>query len=301
MDLDDENSGGHEEGMTDAAKVEPSARKKPQTHLKERALLQEQKSRNVSTAREAAVAPTKAVAPELNDNPWGFESDELTKQLQDMVLDYISNQPGVENYPPTVKSLNRKNNVKVRAMVDAASGGTLANIEKSMDVDMNQANFDESPMKIDSDGEDGEWVYDVYFREELKKGEDGAIPPVTNGNYGVLVISTSDDEQWWYENADDDSGSDVWRSDDEDSNAEEYYKNDYPDEESDNEFLGPTAMENDSDEGDYFDLGDSDGELGSAGKRARPGMMMRGRRGRGIYSRSFDDEEYDLENDSDVD
>ncbi|RVD85597.1 uncharacterized protein DFL_003914 [Arthrobotrys flagrans] len=274
----DLGSEGHDEEDMEYSSVEeqqkPRARKKPQTHAKEKAMLQRRRSRDASRTRNT----TKEEKP--SDKPsegleFGFDSDELAKQLQDMVLDYISSQPDLNSYPTNPKSpVQEKKNKVINPLGGGVGGGTWADVEKRMDVDAAG-----DVMKLDSDGEEGEWVYDVYFREEIKKSKDGSTA-VTNGDYGVLVISNSDDEQWWYENdEDEESASDLWGSDDEDSNAEEYYKNDYPDE-------------------DDYDAADSDNDYDRVKQYKQP--RIRGRKKRGVWDYESDGS-YDLEREDESD
>ncbi|KAF3223393.1 hypothetical protein TWF191_006404 [Orbilia oligospora] len=267
----------HEEDMEYDSMEEqqkPRARKKPQTHAKEKAMLQRQRSRDASRTRNAA-KEEKPLDKSTEGLEFGFDSDELAKQLQDMVLDYISNQPDLDNYPANPKSpVQEKKSKVINPLGGGVGGGTWADVEKRMDVDVAG-----DVMKLDSDGEEGEWVYDVYFRQEIKKSKDGSTA-VTNGDYGVLVISNSDDEQWWYENdEDEESASDVWGSDDEDSNAEEYYKNDYPDE-------------------DDYDAADSDNDYDRVKQYTQP--RIRGRKKRGVWDYESDGS-YDLEREDESD
>ncbi|EPS38276.1 hypothetical protein H072_8059 [Dactylellina haptotyla CBS 200.50] len=262
--------------------------KKPKTHFKEKAMLRQQRSGKVqheatTTADEAAnSAAHPTTAKEGLD--FGFDSDELARQLQDMVLDYISNQPDLNNYPsvtPKSPVQEKRANRAIDTLGGGVGGGTWADVEKAMDVDMKSAGAPrvDATMKLDSEGEEEEWVYDVYFRQEIKKNQDGSSA-VTNGDYGVLVISNSDDEQWWYENdEDEESASDMWGSDDEDSNAEEYYKNDYPDE-------------------DDYDLADSDNDTGAIKQHTRP--RVRGQKKRGVWDYNSDGS-YDLEREDESD
>lgn len=71
-----------------------------------------------------------------------------------------------------------------------------------------------------------DYVYDVYYRDDQNIDEE-----MKSMNVGSLV---------WFENEseylDDDSDSELGDIDDEDSNAEDYYQNDYPDEEESDEF-----------------------------------------------------------------
>ncbi|KAK6543746.1 hypothetical protein TWF694_000479 [Orbilia ellipsospora] len=225
-DDDDDDDEEDSEGIRmQTSTTKPSTTKKPKTHFKERAMLQQQRSGKtrgdtVDEAKPSAAATNITTGQPKEGLEFGFESEDLARQLQDMVLDYISNQPDLNNYPAAAapkSPVQEKRSRALNALGGGVGGGTWADVEKSMDVDMKPAGGD--AMKLDSDGEEEEWVYDVYFREELKKSQDGSSA-VTNGDYGVLVISNSDDEQWWYENdEDEESASDVWGSDDEDSNG----------------------------------------------------------------------------------
>jgi hypothetical protein len=79
-------------------------------------------------------------------------------------------------------------------------------------------------MDIDTD----EYVYDTYIREVIMPDADGKLPEPT-GTVGLLVIS-EEDEDWW--NGEDESDKE-FDTDDEDENAEDYYANDYPEDELD--------------------------------------------------------------------
>ncbi|KAF3915295.1 hypothetical protein AA313_de0202061 [Arthrobotrys entomopaga] len=185
---DDEEEDAEGERMQTSS-TKPSTTKKPKTHFKERAMLQQQrngKSRSDAVDEAKPSAGTTAGQPKVG-LAFGFESEDLAQQLQDMVLDYISNQPGLNDYPAAAapkSPVQEKRTRALDALGGGVGGGTWADVEKSMDVDMKSAGGD--AMKLDSEGEEEEWVYDVYFREELKKNKDGSSA-VTNGDYGVLV------------------------------------------------------------------------------------------------------------------
>jgi hypothetical protein len=76
--------------------------------------------------------------------------------------------------------------------------------------------------------EEGDYVYDVFVREALNK--EGPVPV---GVAARLVIGKDDQE--WMENYfySDDEEDDRVDTDDEDSNAEDYYGADYPEDEDD--------------------------------------------------------------------
>jgi len=79
-------------------------------------------------------------------------------------------------------------------------------------------------MDIDTE----EYVYDTYIREVIMPDADGKLPEPT-GIVGLLVIN-EEDEDWW--NGEDESDKE-FDTDDEDENAEDYYANDYPEDELD--------------------------------------------------------------------
>ncbi|KAI5811156.1 hypothetical protein DFH27DRAFT_11891 [Peziza echinospora] len=208
------------------------------------------------------------------------DDDELSRQLQQMVLDYLSVQDGVVNLPTEPQSV-RKRPSRTPSSADkiggGVGGGTWEKIDKKDKSEDEGATATEEETEEEDDEEDGGWVYDVYVREkipEIKKGvpvegevaEDGTtsttaaadMPGVKPGEYGVLVISDPDDEEWFYRGAwdDEDSDGNGVLSDDEDSNAEDYHTNDYPDEEEvDEEFYTETPegylFADDDEEADY--------------------------------------------------
>ncbi|KAF2030715.1 hypothetical protein EK21DRAFT_100211 [Setomelanomma holmii] len=113
---------------------------------------------------------------------------------------------------------------------------------------------------MEIDGED--YVYDTYIREVVLPDADGKLPEPT-GTVGVLEIK-EDEEDWW--NASDESDKE-FDTDDDDSNAEEYYANDYPEDEldEDDEYdrnLYQKKYRHGSDDEEY-NLDDSDDAIGS--------------------------------------
>lgn len=90
---------------------------------------------------------------------------------------------------------------------------------------------DADAMDLDTD----DYVIDTYIRETLLPDSAGNLPTAT-GSVGYLVL-LDEDQDWWATGG----GSDSERgfdTDDDDSNAEEYYANDYPEDElsEDDEF-----------------------------------------------------------------
>ncbi|KAI5300479.1 Glucose-repressible alcohol dehydrogenase transcriptional effector [Ascosphaera pollenicola] len=139
------------------------------------------------------------------------------------------------------------------------------------------AGEEESPMSIDrfpneSDSEsDSEYVYDVFIRQpvedyerELRNAQllrDGDSAAAVPRDIGVVVI-TDEDAPYWEEFFEDGSGEEgkEWNSEDEDSNAEDYYANEYPEEEDseDEEREKGGLWYDDDDDDDDDDKYDSD-------------------------------------------
>jgi hypothetical protein len=123
------------------------------------------------------------------------------------------------------------------------------------------ASEDEVSNDADAMDVDSEYVIDHYVREPLLPDA-----PVPTGDVGLLVIS-EDDEDWW----DNEDASDrEFDTDDEDSNAEEYYANDYPEDEmsDDDEFdrnLYKKKYRHGSDD-EEFNLGDDDDDAVGSGE-----------------------------------
>lgn len=88
---------------------------------------------------------------------------------------------------------------------------------------------DGDAMDLDAD----DYVIDTYVREVLLPDEAGNLP-TASGTVGYLVLA-DEDEAWWNGS---DSEDKEFDTDDDDSNAEEYYANDYPEDElsDDDEF-----------------------------------------------------------------
>ncbi|KAI8143597.1 hypothetical protein BJV82DRAFT_611034 [Fennellomyces sp. T-0311] len=89
--------------------------------------------------------------------------------------------------------------------------------------------------------EEDDYVYDVYYRDDTQGGEIHGV------SVGSLVWF---DDETQYMN--DDSDSEPGDYGDEDSNAEDYYQNDYPDEESDGDFEDQYGYDLSSDDDGYY-------------------------------------------------
>ncbi len=145
-----------------------------------------------------------------------------------------------------------------------------------------------APMAVEGEGEggEGEYVYDLYAAagsddEAMVEGGEGGrqaaqrwLELAAEGR--ATIVRIVDDENWLVVEAEDEEDSDAGS---EDSNAEGFYANDYPDE--------PTDSDVSDDEHD--DAYDADGFVG--GERWRMGGMMT-RASSGSYGPSDDDEDY---------
>jgi hypothetical protein len=123
------------------------------------------------------------------------------------------------------------------------------------------AEEDGDAMDIDAD----EYVYDTYVRETIMPDADGKLPEPA-GTVGFLVIG-EEDEDWW--NGENESDRE-FDTDDEDENAEDYYANDYPEDEldEDDEFNRDAYQKKNrrgSDDEDY-NMDDDDDELVGSGE-----------------------------------
>lgn len=107
-----------------------------------------------------------------------------------------------------------------------------------------------------------EYIIETYIREPL----DPNAPVDTSLTTGLLVLSADDDDWWDADSAESDKEFDT---DDEDSNAEEYYANDYPEDElsEDDEFgrnVYQKKYRHGSDDEEYMgEESDEEGMLGS--------------------------------------
>jgi hypothetical protein len=164
--------------------------KRPRTHPMEKAQIKE--------AREQGTKLPPVVL--------GIEQDErLMKEMEKMVLEYLDqdSNAGMRNLPPTPVETKPD-------LVGGGVGGGTWDDHQSKDVEM-------------ADEDEQGFVYDVYFREEVTMD---TIPVTIQGGkaeeepIGILVFNESEDETWWYEGAGtEEDDSDVYASDDEDSNG----------------------------------------------------------------------------------
>ncbi|RPA89097.1 hypothetical protein L873DRAFT_1695060 [Choiromyces venosus 120613-1] len=228
---------------TSAVEVAPEpvvGRKRPRTHPQEKKRLEEQK--------KIAEEEKKAKGKEVKFKDQEEENDPLIAPFHAMVLEYLnsSSNDGIRNLP---SSSLAKPATPASKIGGGVGGGTWDEPEE----------------------EDG-FVYDVYIREELPASIDKK-----EGDYGVLVIEGSDDEEWWCEGDPDEGSDDVWASDDEDSNAEDFHTNDYPEE--------PT-YDSDDDLPRQFNPSDDDSD-------DDPNVFRPWVRG----GQRFGDEEFDLDDD----
>ncbi|KAH9829691.1 uncharacterized protein C8Q71DRAFT_789558 [Rhodofomes roseus] len=107
-----------------------------------------------------------------------------------------------------------------------------------------------TPLPVKED--DSDYVYDIFYQRLMRD------PSASLGNVGTLTGVP--DELIVYD-SDDDNDSEVYDTADEDSNAEDWYQNDYPDEESDRSdgSEGSDIFHDGSDREDMIYDDDSDG------------------------------------------
>ena len=190
----DDDDDDDDDDMRDLPPPAPVAeRKKPRTHPKEKAALREARAKGVvGSGGSGGGGGSGGQGLTL-----GFEQDEkLMKEMEKMVLDYLNDErnDGIQNLPPTAPTRN--------PVGGGVGGGTWAGDGAAMG----------------DEAEDG-FVYDVYIREEVTADVVNEVQR-GEGSYGVIVFEESDDEAWWYEGADEEAEtSDVFASDDEDSNG----------------------------------------------------------------------------------
>ncbi|TID14664.1 hypothetical protein E2P81_ATG08619 [Venturia nashicola] len=138
---------------------------------------------------------------------------------------------------------------------------------KATSVDGNDGGGDE--MEIDNEGD---YVYDTYVRHLV--AADTELEVVGEGAVGHLVISEEDQELWDAYVEDEDGSEKEFDTDSEDSNAEDYYGADYPEDEvaEDDEYDRGAYEEyrkyasDDEQWGNGLDSDDSDGAVGSGGE-----------------------------------
>jgi hypothetical protein len=119
------------------------------------------------------------------------------------------------------------------------------------------------PMDVDvsapaADGSAGEWVYDTYVRNIL----DRSTAP---GADAARLVIKEEDTEWvanYFYDETDDSDPDRVETDDEDSNAEDYYGADYPEEESEDD-------DDDDDADDEDKESENDEDYGHGRRRDR--------------------------------
>lgn len=152
--------------------------------------------------KHGTVQPIKK-APVISNGP----SEETLRQFEKFSQDVENEEVGKSPLSPSkIKPKAPKLRFKDRHPEQAAALGIK----------------DPNAMDIDSE----EYVYDTYVREIIMPDANGSIPEI-QGTIGFIVIS-EEDEEWWFGQDESDREFDT---DDEDSNAEEYYANDYPEDE----------------------------------------------------------------------
>jgi len=171
-------------------------RRKPRVHPQEKAAAQQKRAKSPLPV-EPAAETNKDVAKK--EEEWDFGSDELTSQLQSMVLDYISAQPGLTNLPQSPAKSPKKASSQQKKIANRLGGGlgagAWADLEKQMDVDMQTQHTTDASSKLGDnlsvgmEEDDDEYVYDVYVREEVTTKVDlNELRGTGRGTVGVLVF-----------------------------------------------------------------------------------------------------------------
>ncbi|KAK4513085.1 uncharacterized protein ATC70_000123 [Mucor velutinosus] len=157
-----------------------------------------------------------------------------------------------EDAPPVVQSSSEKAAKDLFQMYEAVKDEDTSkqaklfvddDIEDPDDIMCNFIPMVKEYLTLQEKEEDKEddYVYDVYYRDD-----ENIEQSMTSMNVGSLVWF---DEQSEY--LDDDSDSELGDYADEDSNAEDYYQNDYPEEEDSDEFEDQHDYDLSSDDEDY--------------------------------------------------
>jgi hypothetical protein len=100
---------------------------------------------------------------------------------------------------------------------------------------------DTEMMDVEMTSDDADYVYDTYVREPILPNSPilaNMSDPTSHlsvGNIGYLILPPSTDELWESYLSSSPASSEKFNSDDEDSNAEDYYGNDYPEDELDSD------------------------------------------------------------------
>ncbi|KAG1148502.1 hypothetical protein G6F37_010846 [Rhizopus arrhizus] len=161
------------------------------------------------------------------------KQSDVSKKARYRVINQNRSKTVEQNAPPVVQSSAEKAAQDLFQMFEAVREDETNNNNKQPklfvdedadDVDDIMCNFipmiKEYLTLNEKEPEDDDYVYDVYYREEHN-------PVVNTSNVGSLV---------WFDGAteymdDNDTDSEIGDVEDEDSNAEDYYQNDYPEEE----------------------------------------------------------------------
>ncbi|CAO3620548.1 unnamed protein product [Mucor hiemalis] len=153
--------------------------------------------------------------------------------------------------PPVVQSSSEKAAKDLFQMYEAVKDDEKSKANLLMDDDIEDpddimCNFipmvkEYLTLQEKEEEKDDDYVYDVYYRDDNNLDKE-----ITNMNVGSLVWF---DEQSEY--LDDDSDSELGDYVDEDSNAEDYYQNDYPEEEDSDEFEDQHGYQLSSEDEDY--------------------------------------------------
>ncbi|KAK9457609.1 hypothetical protein V1511DRAFT_178301 [Dipodascopsis uninucleata] len=181
------------------------------------------------------------------------------EELQKMVDQYLSLNHDVDADKSThvLKRPHRQSGIKSKSLTDSGHiNGTESPAHKVSHISGTSTHTEAHSKSlerkladvsaIDTDNDD--YVYDVYFREKFIEGV------IDTSQYGMVIYNSTDE----FDNIlfDEYIEEDTVGSDDEDSNAEDFYKNDYPDEDEGDDVneigngIGFTDGEDDDDDGE---------------------------------------------------
>ncbi len=156
---------------------------------------------------------------------------QIPDALNEMVQSYLQQnemeKDGGDNNNMETKQIktpirHKTKHVKIIPPKEGTSDDTIKTVDINRDNISLKNDIDDISMGDDND----DYVYDVYFQDRSSEVNDWK-----SANIGLIKLD-EDDEALLSNESDIDS---VVATDDEDSNAEDFYKNDYPDEEEEDD------------------------------------------------------------------
>ncbi|CAO3674010.1 unnamed protein product [Rhizopus stolonifer] len=221
--------------------------------LNEAKKLKDRISRRIQPGTSRPQTPT--TREERKDQLMQRQND-VSKKARYRVVNQNRNKAMEQNAPPAVQSTAEKAAQDLFQMFEAVRDDDTNNNKHKLFADEDTEDLDDImcnfiPMIKEyltlSDREESsekDYVYDVYYRDDQEHS------PVNASNVGSLV---------WFDGTaeyvdDNDSESELGDFGDEDSNAEDYYQNDYPEEDDDgfdDEFSDEYRYDLSSEDEDY--------------------------------------------------